>query len=123
MSEWVIYGLKNCDSCRKALARLRADGIQHRFVDYRAQPLDAATLSRWAQQLGGFAAMINRSGTTWRQLSPQQRELHDEQQYLRLLAQYPALLRRPLVHIGDQVHIGLPAGGASSITPDVEHIP
>jgi Spx/MgsR family transcriptional regulator len=108
MSQLVVHGLKNCDGCRKALAQLRAAGVEHRFVDYRAEPIEAATLLNWSQQLGGFASMINRSGSTWRQLSEEQRTVSTPQQWLALLAQYPALLRRPLVLLADRIHIGLP---------------
>lgn len=113
MAGLVLYGLKNCDTCRKALAQLRAAGIEHRFVDYRAEPIDPATLSDWSQQLGGFAQMINRSGTTWRQLPEERRTASTEQEWLELLALYPALLRRPLVARADRIHLGLPPMAAS----------
>jgi Spx/MgsR family transcriptional regulator len=110
-----LYGLKNCDTCRKALAQLRAADIAHQFVDYRAQPIGATTLSDWAQQLGGFAAMINRSSTTWRQLPAASRNPATEAQWLQLLADFPALLKRPLVLVNGRIQIGLPS---NSVHPD-----
>src|SRR5690606_2275974 len=63
-----LYGLKNCDTCRKATKWLARFGIAHTFVDYRDSKPSPETLVEWAGKLGGFAAMVNKSSTTWRQL-------------------------------------------------------
>src|SRR5690606_10670349 len=63
-----LYGLNNCDTCRKARKWLDRFGIAHGFVDYRDDKPGPDTLVEWAGKLGGFEAMVNKSSTTWRQL-------------------------------------------------------
>src|SRR5471032_3184766 len=73
MTQPTIYGLPNCDTCKKArnwLARFERDYV---FVDYRANPVPAAALKVWAQQLGGWEKLVNKAGTTWRNLLPQRK--------------------------------------------------
>ena len=66
----VLYGLPNCDTCKKARNWLARFGIEHGFVDYRTHPVPAATLKAWAQQLGGWEKLVNKSSTTWRNREP-----------------------------------------------------
>src|SRR3546814_435236 len=63
-----LYGLKNCDTCRKATRWLDRFGVAHEFVDYRDQRQSPETLVEWKDKLGGWDEMINKSSTTWRQL-------------------------------------------------------
>jgi Spx/MgsR family transcriptional regulator len=65
-----IYGLKNCDTCRKAQNWLKRFGIDYRFVDYRDERQSPETLVAWKDALGGWEAMVNKSSTTWRNLPP-----------------------------------------------------
>ena len=65
-----IYGLKNCDTCRKAQNWLKRFGIDYRFVDYRDERQSPDTLVAWKDALGGWEAMVNKSSTTWRELAP-----------------------------------------------------
>ena len=60
-----VYGLKNCDTCKKATKWLDRFGVAHTFVDYRDAKPTPETLVDWAGTLGGFEAMVNRSSTTW----------------------------------------------------------
>jgi Spx/MgsR family transcriptional regulator len=98
-----VYGLKNCDTCKKAQNWLRRFGVEHRFVDYRETPVDAATLVEWQAALGGWDAMVNKSSTTWRQLPPQRKTPGSDAEWKLLLREYPALIRRPLVVTADGV--------------------
>lgn len=97
----VLYGLDNCDSCRKARRWLDRVGIAHRFVDYRAQPPPQATLHDWKQQLGGWDLMINKSSTTWRNLAPHRKAPGSDAEWRLLLREYPQLIRRPVVVTDD----------------------
>ena len=98
-----LYGLKNCDTCRKARKWLDRFGVAHAFVDYRDEIPSPETLVEWAGKLGGFDAMINRSSTTWRQLPEHRKAPGSDAEWKLLLREYPQLLRRPLVVTGDGV--------------------
>lgn len=92
----IIYGLKNCDTCRKALKSLP----DARLHDVRANPPDSATLQRF---LDAFPdTLINRRSTTWRNLSMQGRAATP----LALLQAHPALMKRPLIDAGGSLYLG-----------------
>jgi Spx/MgsR family transcriptional regulator len=93
----VLYGLPACDTCRKARNWLKRFDVDHEFVDYRADPVPAATLKDWAQQLGGWEKLVNKSSTTWRNLLPQRKDPLSDPEWTLLLKEYPALVRRPVV--------------------------
>jgi Spx/MgsR family transcriptional regulator len=92
-----LYGLSNCDSCRKARNWLDRFGVAHAFVDYRDQPQPAETLAGWKEQVGGWDLMVNKSSTTWRNLLPQRKNTGSDPEWTLLLKEYPALVRRPVV--------------------------
>jgi Spx/MgsR family transcriptional regulator len=92
-----LYGLKTCDTCRKARNWLDRFEVPYAFVDYRAEPVPAATLKTWAQQLGGWEKLVNKSSTTWRGLLPQRKNPGSDPEWTLLLKEYPALVRRPVV--------------------------
>lgn len=95
-----VYGIKQCDSCRKALAWLEQNGIDHRFHDFRTDGLDAGLLRGWlASEFSD--RLVNRRSTTWRQLSEEQRQAQGDA-LLDLLLQYPTLIKRP-VFVKDRI--------------------
>lgn len=96
-----LYGLSNCDTCRKARKWLDRFGIAHVFVDYRDQRQEPETLMAWQQQLGGWEAMINKSSTTWRTLPEHRKSPGSDAEWKLLLKEYPQLIRRPLVVTDD----------------------
>jgi Spx/MgsR family transcriptional regulator len=102
-----LFGLNKCSTCLKALKWLERHGIAHAFVDYRDEPVDAATLKHWARSVGGWEALINRGGTTWRNLLPTRKTPHSDAEWLLLIREYPALVRRPVAVCDDgSVHLG-----------------
>lgn len=102
-----LHGLKNCDTCRKARNWLDRHGVEHRFVDYREPPPGVQTLKDWAAAVGGFEALVNRSGTTWRTLAPNRKAPGSDAEWTLLLREYPALVRRPVLVLGDgRVQLG-----------------
>lgn len=106
-----LYGLKNCDTCRKARAWLHRFGIEHVFIDYRERPPAAQTLRAWARQAGGWDALVNKSSTTWRHLSPPRKQPQSEQEWTALIGEYPTLLRRPLLTLAaGRLHQGFSDG-------------
>jgi Spx/MgsR family transcriptional regulator len=92
-----LYGLSNCDTCRKARKWLDRFGVAHAFVDYRDQPPTAEMLAEWKEQVGGWDLMVNKSSTTWRNLSPHRKAPGSDAEWRLLLREHPQLIRRPLV--------------------------
>ena len=91
-----LYGLKNCDTCRKALKSM-PDAM---LVDVRSDGVPAAVMDRAYQQYG--VALINTRSTTWRGLP----EIERARPPLELLADHPALMKRPLIEDGDTLYLG-----------------
>jgi len=100
-----VWGLKNCDTCRKALAWLDAQGLAHRFRDVRADGLGAEQLGAWIAELG-WEALVNTRGTTWRGLPEAEREDLDATTAKALILAHPALMKRPLFDLGDRRLVG-----------------
>lgn len=95
-----LYGVKTCDTCRKALKALSAAGHDVTFRDIRAEPLSAEEIDCF---LAEFAdRLVNRSSTTWRGLDEAERQLPAAQ----LIAKYPTLMKRPLIDAGGSLHLG-----------------
>jgi len=101
-----LYGLDNCDTCKKARKWLDRQRVDHSFVDYRKTPVPAPTLKSWAQRVGGWEALVNRSSTTWRNLPPMRKSPGSDPEWTLLIKEYPALVRRPVAVVGDDVHVG-----------------
>ena len=97
MTATTLYGLPNCDTCKKARNWLTRFDVPHEFVDYRVNPVPAATLKIWAEQVGGWKKLVNKSSTTWRNLLPQRKNPGSDPEWTLLLKEYPALIRRPVV--------------------------
>ena len=95
-----VYGIKQCDTCRKALKWLNGQGIEHRFHDFRVDGLQSELLHDWFDS--PFAEkLVNRRSTSWRQLTDDQRLLLGEAQ-VQLLLQFPTLIKRP-VFVADNI--------------------
>lgn len=89
-----VYGIKQCDTCRKALKWLAQEGIEHQFHDFRVDGLQASLLQGWLDS--SFSdKLINRRSTTWRQLTDEQRQFEGEEM-LALLLEHPTLIKRPV---------------------------
>ena len=101
----VVHGLKNCDTCRKAMKWLAAEGLEARLHDVRADGLDATMLGRWVGALG-WEKLLNRRGTTWRKLPDADTANVDEAKAKALMLEHPALIKRPVFEKGDQVILG-----------------
>ncbi len=104
----VIYGLKNCDSCRKAAALLQDGGLVYRFHDLRADGLPEGSLGRWIDAVG-WETLLNRRSTTWRELPEPEKADLDAERAVRLLERYPTLIKRPVVEAGDHLVVGFAA--------------
>ncbi|MCL6400672.1 ArsC family reductase [Pectobacterium carotovorum subsp. carotovorum] len=101
-----MYGIKNCDTIKKARRWLDDQQVAYRFHDYRADGLDEQLLQRFIDQLG-FQALLNTRGTTWRKLSEELREqinsdTRDSAEAAKnLMLEQPAVIKRPLLMTDD----------------------
>lgn len=96
-----LYGLKNCDTCKKAMKALEAAGVGVSFVDIRAEADLQALVPVWLKAAGADL-LVNRRSTTWRTLSDAQRERDPEA----LLIANPTLIKRPVIDAKAAVHVG-----------------
>ena len=101
----VLYGIKNCDTVKKARTWLDTHGIDYQFHDYRVDGLSLEQLQGFADKLG-WNAMLNRSSTSWRLLSAEQQDDLTEDKALRLMLEIPTLIKRPILDIGDKLLLG-----------------
>lgn len=112
----LVYGLKNCDTCRKARKWLEAEGIPHEFIDLRENTPPVATLQRWQTALG--EELLNRRGTTWRQLSDADKARVDKD-LPALLYDHPSLMKRPVLTINESVHVGFDENSWRSLLKNI----
>ena len=98
-----LYGLSNCDTCKKARKWLERFGVAHAFVDYRDVRQAPEMLAEWARQAGGWDALVNKSSTTWRTLPQNRKTPGSDAEWKLLLKEYPQLIRRPVVVTDDGV--------------------
>ena len=99
-----LFGLKNCDTCKKAAAELEASGKKPDFIDIRAEADLANLLPRWIAAAG--EKLINRSSTTWRGLSDADKAKASGSSMEGLLLGNPTLIKRPVIDTGDEVLVG-----------------
>lgn len=101
----VVYGIKNCDTVKKARKWLEAQDLEHRFHDVRVDGLQPAKLAAWSVAVG-WERLLNRSGTTFRRLPPERAAALDEAAALALMLEQPTLIRRPILEAGDRLLVG-----------------
>ncbi len=101
----VVFGLRNCDSCRRARIWLDELNIEHRFIDYRKETLDGDMVSKWVSCLG-WENIVNRRSATWRKL-PSARKLGlNETSAKALMLEFPTLIKRPIIQTNSGLMIG-----------------
>ncbi len=100
-----IYGIKNCDTMKKARAWLDARGVAYAFHDYKAAGIEVATLRAWAGQ-AGWEKLLNRAGTTFRKLPDADRAGLDEEKAIALMVAQPSMIKRPVLAHGGKLLVG-----------------
>ena len=100
-----IYGIKNCDTMKKAFAWLEAHNVPHDFHDYKKAGVPAGKLEEWAAKTG-WEKLVNSRGTTWRKIPDADKAGLDEKKALALLEKHPSAIRRPVVEAGPGVLVG-----------------
>ncbi|MFA9420666.1 MAG: ArsC family reductase [Gammaproteobacteria bacterium] len=109
-----LYGIANCDTIKKARAWLANREIEFQFHDYRKQGLDIELLNAWVDELG-WEALVNRRGTTWRQLAAEVRDSLDTKSAIEIMLDKPAIIKRPLLVKNGQSYLGFSDEQYSSI--------
>lgn len=102
---YIMYGIKNCDTIKKARRYLEDNGVSYQFHDYRVDGLDDALLSSFIEQLG-WEALVNKRGTTWRKLSDDEKNaVVDAASAKKVLIAEPAMIKRPVLVSADKHYI------------------
>jgi arsenate reductase (glutaredoxin) len=100
-----IYGIRNCDTMKKARAWLDANGVEHEFHDYKAAGIDRATLEKWAKAVG-WEILLNRVGTTFRKLPEPDKAGLTEARAIKLMLEQPSMIKRPVLERGKTLLVG-----------------
>jgi Spx/MgsR family transcriptional regulator len=100
-----IYGIKNCDTMKKARAWLDAHGVAYAFHDYKVSGIDAAHLKAWAGKVG-WEVLLNRAGTTFRKLDEADRADINEAKALRLMQEHTSVIKRPVLEADGALLVG-----------------
>jgi arsenate reductase len=110
-----IYGIKNCDTMKKARAWLDSHGVKYAFHDYKASGIAKETLKQWSDQLG-WEALLNRAGTTFRKLPDKDKQGLNEKKALALMLAQPSMIKRPVLDLGGKFLVGFkPENYASEV--------
>jgi arsenate reductase len=100
-----IYGIKNCDTMKKARAWLDSHGVAYDFHDYKSAGIAKDKLARWSARLG-WETLLNRAGTTFRKLPDSDKEAITERKALALMAEQPSMIKRPVLDLGGKLLVG-----------------
>ena len=100
-----LFGIKNCDTMRKAWTWLDAHGVAYEFHDYKKLGLDRATLEGWMARVG-WEVLLNRSGTTFRKLPDLDRTDVDTAKAIALMLAQPSMVKRPVLDTGSHILVG-----------------
>lgn len=100
-----VYGIKNCDTMKKARAWLEARGVPYYFHDYKAAGIDTTTLENWCRQVG-WEVLLNRAGTTFRALPDKDKQHIDEARAIELMVENPSMIKRPVIDKDGELIVG-----------------
>ena len=101
-----IYGIKNCDTMKKARAWLDKKGVAYSFHDYKTSGIEKAKLEGWAKK-AGWETLLNRAGTTFRKLSEKEKDGITEKKAIALMLEQPSMIKRPVLELpGGKILVG-----------------
>ena len=105
MAAIALYGIKACDTMKKARVWLEARGLDYAFHDYKAVGVTQALLEGWVRQVG-WEVLLNRSGTTFRKLADADKQDLIESKAIALMLAQPSMIKRPVLEVGGQLLVG-----------------
>jgi len=94
-----IYGIKNCDTMKKAFAFLDRKGVAYEFHDYKSKGADKALLEKWSRKVG-WETLLNRAGMTFRKLPEKDKKVADEKKAIAMMMAQPSMIKRPVLDLG-----------------------
>jgi arsenate reductase len=100
-----LYGIKNCDTMKKARTWLDSHGVPYEFHDYKASGIDRASLERWATAVG-WEVLLNRAGTTFRKLPDDKKANLTRETAIALMLEQPSMIKRPVLECGKTLLVG-----------------
>ncbi|WP_157018536.1 ArsC family reductase [Mesorhizobium xinjiangense] len=100
-----IYGIKNCDTMKKARAWLDSKGIDYAFHDYKSSGIERDRLQSWCDELG-WTVLLNRAGMTFRKLDEAEKQDLDAKKAVDLMAAQPSMIKRPVLDVDGQLTVG-----------------
>ncbi|UCO97150.1 ArsC family reductase [Metapseudomonas lalkuanensis] len=100
-----LYGIKACDTMKKARTWLEEQGVTYSFHDYKASAIDRASLEKWCAE-HGWETVLNRAGTTFRKLEDAQKADLDQDKAVALMLAQPSMIKRPVLDLGDRTLVG-----------------
>lgn len=110
-----VYGIANCSTVKKARAWLESKGIEYDFADFKKTPPTAAQIENWRAQVG-MAVLLNKRGTTWRKLTPEQQVLADgDAGAAELMTAHPSLIKRPVIEYKGKVLCGFDEAACAAL--------
>ncbi|MCL4108919.1 UNVERIFIED_CONTAM: hypothetical protein GTU68_008114, partial [Idotea baltica] len=109
-----LYGIKNCDTVKKARQWLSDHNLEYQFHDFRTDGLSANDVTQWTAELG-WETLLNKRSTTWKQLDDEVKENMNEETAQREILAQPTLIKRPLLDTGDTRHVGFKADTYATI--------
>jgi arsenate reductase len=110
----IIYGIKNCDTMKKARTWLESNGVAYEFHDYKVSGIDAARLAAWTK-IVGWETLLNRAGTTFRKLPDKEKQNVDEAKAIKLMLGQPSMIKRPVLERGKTLLVGFSPEKYSSL--------
>jgi len=109
-----LYGIKNCDTVKKARNWLDQHGVEYQFHDVRADGLEREEVQAWLAELG-WQNLVNKRSTSWKALDQRTRDDMDEASALAAILQQPTLIKRPLLDTGHERYCGFAAANYEKI--------
>lgn len=100
-----VFGIKNCDTMKKAMTWLSENGVDFEFIDYKKAGVVEAHIVDWSAR-AGWEKLLNTRGLMWKKLSDEERADVDESKAQRLMVTYPSLIKRPVLDTGKELLVG-----------------